>query len=213
MRFGKKRLQQHATSQPSPGWLHDPQVPGQLRYWDGGRWTEHTAPVTAAPALPAAQTVPVSSAIRWPASGTDRGAATPSVEELVARLRHEAPRHPLEEQVEVVGETYNAKGIKKVFADAGRPITAGGSTLDDETCILVPEPWNPYDPNAVAVAVGRHQVGHLPKELAIDYARGLGALAARGLLATGEARLWALNEKGIIRARVTILIPEAESFE
>ncbi len=213
MRFGKKREQQQATSQPSPGWFHDPQVPGQLRYWDGGRWTEHTAPVAAPPAVPAAQAVPVTSAIRRPTQGTDRGAATPSVEEMVARLTHEAPRHPLDEQVEVVGETYNAKGIKKVFADAGRPITSGGSTLDDETCILVPEPWNPYDPNAVAVAVGRHQVGHLPKELAIDYARGLGALAARGLLATGEARLWALNEKGVIRARVTILIPEAEAFE
>lgn len=165
------------------------------------------------PAVPAAQAVAVSSATRRPTQATDRGAATPSVEEMVARLTHEAPRHPLDEQVEVVGETYNAKGIKKVFADASRRITAGGTTIDDEMCILVPEPWNPHDPNAVAVAVGRHQVGHLPKDLAIDYARGLGALAAVGLLATGEARLWALNEKGVIRARVTILIPEAGAFE
>jgi hypothetical protein len=213
MRFGKKREQQQATSQPPPGWFRDPQAPAQLRYWDGRRWTEHTASAAVAAAVPAAQSIPVSSAIRKPTQGTDRGAATPSVEEIVARLTHEAPRHPLDEQVEVVGETYNAKGIKKVFADAGRPITAGGSTLEEETCVLVPEPWNPHDPNAVAVAVGRHQVGHLPKELAIDYARGLGALAARGLLATGEARLWALNEKGVIRARVTILIPEAEVFD
>src|SRR3712207_3532409 len=25
-------------------WHPDPQVPGQQRYWDGSRWTEHTAP-------------------------------------------------------------------------------------------------------------------------------------------------------------------------
>jgi hypothetical protein len=26
------------------GWHPDPTVPGQLRYWDGSRWTEHTHP-------------------------------------------------------------------------------------------------------------------------------------------------------------------------
>lgn len=213
MRFGRKREQQQATSQPSPAWFHDPRISGQLRYWDGRRWTEHTAPMAGAPAVPTAQAVPASSVIRGVAGETSRRAATPSVEEMVARLAREAPRHPLDEQVEVVGETYNAKSIKKIFAGAGKPITPGGSTLDDETCILVPEPWNPHDSNAVAVAVAQHQVGYLPRELAIDYARALGALAARGLLATGQARLWALNDKGVIRSRVTILIPEAEAFE
>lgn len=27
------------------GWYADPQVTGTLRYWDGTRWTEHTAPM------------------------------------------------------------------------------------------------------------------------------------------------------------------------
>jgi uncharacterized RDD family membrane protein YckC len=27
-----------------PGWYPDPSVPGQQRYWDGGTWTDHTAP-------------------------------------------------------------------------------------------------------------------------------------------------------------------------
>lgn len=26
---------------PPAGWFPDPQLPGRLRYWDGGRWTEH----------------------------------------------------------------------------------------------------------------------------------------------------------------------------
>lgn len=30
---------------PPAGWYPDPDVPGQQRYWDGVRWSEHTAPV------------------------------------------------------------------------------------------------------------------------------------------------------------------------
>lgn len=30
---------------PPAGWYHDPQVPGQLRWWDGSTWTAHTAAV------------------------------------------------------------------------------------------------------------------------------------------------------------------------
>ncbi|HLM26320.1 MAG TPA: DUF2510 domain-containing protein [Thermoleophilaceae bacterium] len=26
-----------------PGWYEDPWRPGSSRWWDGGRWTEHTA--------------------------------------------------------------------------------------------------------------------------------------------------------------------------
>jgi len=141
-----------------------------------------------------------------------RGRPEPSIEELVAQLRHEPPRYPLEEQVEVVGETYQIKGIKRVFADYGMPITEKGTTLEEARCLLVPEPWNPHDPNAVAVTIGVHQVGHLPADLAIKYAPPLARLAADGALATGEARLWAKSEAGVVRARVTILIPEARTF-
>ena len=30
---------------PPPDWHPDPSDPRQLRYWDGGQWTQHTAPV------------------------------------------------------------------------------------------------------------------------------------------------------------------------
>lgn len=33
---------------PPEGWFPDPQAPGQLRYWSGSAWTEHTAPDPAA---------------------------------------------------------------------------------------------------------------------------------------------------------------------
>jgi Protein of unknown function (DUF2510) len=31
------------TAEIVPGWYADPMVPGQIRYWDGSGWTEHTA--------------------------------------------------------------------------------------------------------------------------------------------------------------------------
>ncbi len=35
---------------PAPDWYPDPQYPGNLRYWDGQRWTEHRTPVAASTA-------------------------------------------------------------------------------------------------------------------------------------------------------------------
>src|SRR5258708_3319260 len=34
-------------STSSPGWFPDPQVPGQMRYWDGAVWTANTSPAAA----------------------------------------------------------------------------------------------------------------------------------------------------------------------
>ncbi|HEY4268741.1 MAG TPA: DUF2510 domain-containing protein [Galbitalea sp.] len=40
---------------PSPDWYLDPSTPGQLRFWDGAVWTDHTKPVPTptAPGMPA----------------------------------------------------------------------------------------------------------------------------------------------------------------
>lgn len=93
------------------------------------------------------------------------------------------------------------------------PITERGVTLNMVSCILVPEPWNEHDPNAVAVMVGQYHVGYLAAELAVTYTDGLQRIARLGSLATGEARIWAKSDDGMIRARVTILIPEASQFD
>lgn len=157
-----------------------------------------------------APAVPVSRVPKVPKRRSN--STIPTLAEFVAGARLEPPRYPLEEQVEVAGETYYSKGIKAVYREAGLPITDGGTTLKDLQCILVPEPWNPHNPDAVAVMIGQHQVGHLPADLACDYAEPLAALATGEVLATGVARIWALDEDGVIRARVTLLIPEAEQF-
>jgi hypothetical protein len=150
-----------------------------------------------------------------PGNAADKGERpkTSSLADVVAAATLEEPRYPLEEQVEVVGETYRAKDIRRVFKEAGMPITESGVTLKSVRCILVPEPWNEHDPNAVAVMVGQNHVGYLDADLAASYTDGLLSIARLGSLATGEARIWAKSDDGIIRARVTILIPEASQFD
>jgi len=54
----------------------------------------------------------------------------PTLSELAASARL-ARVDPLEEQIEVAGETYHVRDIKRVFADTGTAITARGATLDD----------------------------------------------------------------------------------
>lgn len=90
------------------------------------------------------------------------------------------------------------------------PITAAGCTLESEECFLVPEPWNEHDPNAVAVMVRTFHVGHLPAALARRYHGRLIPYAQRRQLVTGNARIWSKLESGsMVRARVTVVVPEA----
>lgn len=208
-------------------WCPDPAGTNRLRWWDGFRWTDHYAqmptPEPAVWAAPAASATHNSSLIPGsalrptgkPAMPVRRakGQVSSPLADVVAAARLEEPRYPLEEQIEVVGETYRIKDIRRVFEEAGMPITENGVTLKSIRCILVPEPWNEHDPNAVAVMVGQSHVGYLAAELAVSYTDGLQRIARLGGLATGEARIWAKSDDGIVRARVTILIPEASQFD
>jgi hypothetical protein len=210
----------------------DPDDPTQWRYWDGQRWTDHRAPretpgtgtaetmtqdeqatevVVVTSDSPGAATVAERFNIKRTTSFASKK-SLPTVAEVISQMQLEAPRHPLEEQIEVAGETYHVKGIKRVYAEVGMPITSAGATIDDVQCVLVPEPWNPHDANAVAVVVGTHHVGYVPADMAEAYAAPLCELAERRLLVTGQARIWALDDKGVVRARVTILVPEADAL-
>lgn len=204
---------------PPPMWCPDPEGTSRLRWWDGSKWTDHyaqiPAPVPSVPTVPAVSgshdSSPSSAYGAMPVRRA-RGPASSPLADIVAAAKLEEPRYPLDEQIEVVGETYRAKDIRRVFNEAGMPITERGVTLNMVRCILVPEPWNEHDPNAVAVMVGQNHVGYLAAELAVTYTDGLQRIARLGSLATGEARIWAKSDDGMIRARVTILIPEASQF-
>lgn len=221
MGFGGNQVeyQQNGQSLPPPMWCLDPAGTNRLRWWDGLRWTDHYAeiPVQETVVSAASAQVVVHSPSPTPSislpSKKAKGRADSPLVDLVASATLEDPRYPLEEQLEVVGETYRAKEIRSVFKEAGMPITDSGVTLNSLRCILVPEPWNEKDPNAVAVMVGLNHVGYLAADLAPSYADRLQRLARRGLLATGEARIWAKSDDGMVRARVTILIPEACAFD
>ena len=218
---------QHPQSLPAPMWYPDPAGTNRLRWWDGSKWTDHFAqvpplepPASAVPALSATHnSSPITDYTLQPTgrSATPRARAngrnSSPLADIVAAATLEEPRYPLEEQIEVVGETYQIKGIRRVFEEAGMPITEGGVTLKSVRCILVPEPWNEHDPNAVAVMIGQNQVGYLAADLAVSYTDGLQRIARVGCLATGEARIWAKSDDGMIRARVTILIPEASQLD
>lgn len=103
------------------------------------------------------------------------------------------------EDLEVSGEAYYRDGIGKIFRSLGRP--EGGVTM--QTAYLIPEPNNQYDRNAVRVVVMGEQVGHVPQEVSAAIAR-VCAGVGRGNVATVLARIWARNDDGTWRGRVTL---------
>src|SRR5262245_47496349 len=58
----------------------------------------------------------------------------------------------------------------------------GGSLGQQIRCavvaVLLPEPDNPHDPNAIAVLIEGRHVGYLPREIAAAYVAPLGGLMA-----------------------------------
>ena len=201
----------------------DPANSSRLRWWDGRAWTKHCAPippndrVSGATGLPVqrASVQAVSAVAAGPPAASHAGPASvdddPS--DILRRVQSEMKPAdldlPLDEQVEVVGEQYYPKEIRKLFRECGLPITSAGNTLEDEVCYLVPEPWNPHDSNAVAVMVRSYHVGHLPAALAKRYHPRLIAYAQQRQLVPGVARVWSRLESGtMVRARVTIVVPE-----
>lgn len=104
------------------------------------------------------------------------------------------------EDLEVSGEAYYRDGIGKIFRGLGR--TEGGVTM--QTAYLVPEPNNKYDRNAVRVVILGEQVGHVPQEVSAAIAR-VCAGVGRGNVATVLSRIWARNDDGTWRSRVTLM--------
>lgn len=81
--------------------------------------------------------------------------------------------------VDVVGESF--------YADHLRRLVAGQQSPYFVPAMLVRQPANPHDANAVAVVAGGAQVGHLSRQDAAAYAPVLDALAARGVAGTVDA--------------------------
>lgn len=86
----------------------------------------------------------------------------------------------------VVGESRYVRGLKKLAKRLGGGPTGEAMT----TAVLLAEPFNVYDANAVAVAIDGDTVGYLPREDAVNYSAVLQDLSRRGVAISVPARVW-----------------------
>jgi len=122
---------------------------------------------------------------------------------------------PARKTVNVVGEGSYQGSLERL---------AGGRTIDgpvnrDHSAILMPEPSNPYDPNAVRVVVltasaGGAMIGYLSREDAVAYRPVIDRLAAQGRLAACRASIgggWdrGSGDRGNFGVRLSVGAPDA----
>jgi hypothetical protein len=83
--------------------------------------------------------------------------------------------------IEIVGESFHQDYIRRLrrkYQESEFPI------------VLVAEPNNPHDRNAVAVHVDGRIVGHLSRQMAPDWQPMVLAAAAEGYVVAGRASIW-----------------------
>lgn len=88
------------------------------------------------------------------------------------------------ELVHVVGESNYQDAIRSICGSDGNSDVAL-----DCVAVLIPEPHNPHDPNAIGVQVDARHVGYLSREDAVAYGPMVGEVAATGRLVACSARI------------------------
>ncbi len=99
----------------------------------------------------------------------------------------------------IVGESFHADAFKAIQSAARmRGIMSdgfGGIEITDAEALLATDPDNAYDPNAVAVWIdGKYLVGHLPRELATEYAAPLAGIESERKFLRVPARVWVAGD-------------------
>lgn len=122
---------------------------------------------------------------------------------------------PARKMVDVVGEGSHQGSLERVAG--GR--TVDGPRIRDHSAILMPEPTNPYDPNAVRVVVvpssgSGATIGYLSREDAVAYRPVIDRLAAEGKVAACRASIgggWerGSDDRGSFGVRLSMGTPEA----
>ncbi len=149
----------------------------------------------------------------WPPPGP---ITTWPVGDLKGKLEVDAVLfEPVRKTVNVVGEGSYQGSLERL---------AGGRTIDGprdryHTAILLPEPTNPYDPNAVRVAVVTSSgdgatIGYLSREDAVAYRPVIDRLAAQGKVAACRASIgggWdrGSGDRGNFGVRLSMGTPDA----
>jgi hypothetical protein len=83
-------------------------------------------------------------------------------------------------RMSVVGESHYQPALQHITG--GKDCHGDFANAVAVSAVLVPEPTNPYDRNAVRVDIDRMTVGYLAREDAVDYQPPLRALQSRGAL-------------------------------
>jgi hypothetical protein len=117
--------------------------------------------------------------------------------------------------VDVVGESAHQGSIDRIAG--GR--TIDGARIRDHSALLMPEPTNPYDVNAVRVVIissmgSGATVGYLSREDAVAYRPVIDRLAADGKVAACRASIsggWdrGSDDRGSFGVRLSLGTPEA----
>lgn len=129
-----------------------------------------------------------------------------------------APRDPPVEpwlqatkHLEVAGEFHRMDNIAHLFSGT-RTDSPTGVELQ-EPAMLVPDPGNPYDRNAVAVFVRGFHVGYLERGDAAQYHQPIAEVTRRrGGTVLVSSRQWARGRPGDMGARVTLHLPAPYGF-
>lgn len=123
-------------------------------------------------------------------------------------LRPSSPWGRCRRRFEIEFEHEHRDSVARVFERRGIRIPPDGTTIKDAAAILLPT----AHPMAPAVVVDGQWVGNLVDPAAEEHARCVLALADRGLSMMVYAEVWALNDRGTIRSRVSLRAPEASEM-
>lgn len=88
--------------------------------------------------------------------------------------------------MQVAGESHYTEALREVVGK----VKQGQDVELKTSALLVPEPRNRHDRNAIAVHIGGHQVGFLAREDAARYTKVLQALDKARLVGQVNARVW-----------------------
>ncbi|WP_262105770.1 HIRAN domain-containing protein [Arthrobacter sp. Marseille-P9274] len=93
---------------------------------------------------------------------------------------------------EIVGEYYREA---QILAALGRKPRLDEQVSEEFEAVLIPEPDNPFDANAISVRIGGHVVGYLGRPVAAEYRDVIHRITASGAVATTKASIWAVRRK------------------
>lgn len=207
---------------PAAGWHPAPDRPGSLRWWDGSAWSEHYSDGAARPAEPDTQKPGAASPARAETAAAESTSA-PATTEPARSMRRRASGEPNGKPVSgwgkptvwqnVVGEQHYRSAFATLLRASGRKLEEYGTELQDQAALVVAEPGNRYDANAVAVWVGGHRVGYLGRDTAARYSPALQDLAEAGMVLEVSARVWVAPRGDDRGGSVTVMLPPEDGVQ